>query len=721
VKVLAMTLLAATAQDSFLREFAETRRYLAGRPTNAQLTPDSRSVLFLRATQTDPRQLLYELDLATGQARELLTPESLLKGASETLSSDEKARLERMRVTARGFTSYALSRDGAKVLVVLSGKLYVVERSSGKVTQLQTGEGAAIDPKFSPDGAAVAYVRANDLRRVDLKKGSEHAVTKGGTVLKPNGLAEFVAQEEMNRFSGYWFSPDSKRIAFQATDHTGVEQLSVPDPMHPEAEADRFYYPRAGKPNAAVKLGITLAGGGAVTWVQWDSKEYPYLATVRWPTKGPLTVLVQNRTQTAQQLLAVDDKSGRTTALLEEKDAAWLNLDQQFPHWVADGSAFFWMSERAGAPQLELHGADGSLKSVWVKPEAGWTKTSDTLAFDEAHRTLYFAGGPDPTSADLWKVTEGEAPQRVKTDFPDGSTCWVKVSNDGQYLLAGATSLGAMPRAAVFKADGSKVADLPSVAVEPKLKLNVEVKKVGDGPGFWAAIFKPEGFKAGTKLPVILSVYGGPGHQQVSRGLREHLIDQWLSNQGFIVVKIDGRGTPRRGRDWERAIKGDFATEIAADQLAGLKAVAKVAPEMDLSRVGVYGWSFGGYLSGLLTLGFGDAVKSGVAGAPVVDWHDYDTHYTERYLGVPPADEKAYEVSSLLTYVPKAKRPLLIIHGTADDNVYFLHTLKLSDAMFRAGKPHQVLPLSNFTHMVPEPQVTERLYERIAQFFKETL
>ncbi|MBK7863160.1 MAG: DPP IV N-terminal domain-containing protein [Archangiaceae bacterium] len=716
-----MTLLAATANDNFLREFAETRRYLAGRPTNAQFTADSKSVLFLRSSPKDPRQLLYELDVASCQSRELLTPESLLQGASETLSVEEKARLERMRVTARGFTSYQLSRDGSKVLVVLSGKLYVYERAGGKVTQLKTGEGAAIDPKFSPDGASVAYVRANDVQVIDLKKNVEHAATKGGTALKPNGLAEFVAQEEMDRFSGFWFSPDSKRIAFQASDHTGVEQLQVSDPMHPEAEADHFYYPRAGKANVATRLGLTAVGGGAVTWVQWDAKEYPYLATVRWPAKGPLTVLVQNRAQTAEQLLSVDDKTGRTTVLLKEADAAWLNLAQAFPHWLPDGSGFFWLSEREGGPQLELHQADGSLKSVWLKPEAGWAKTNDSLAYDEANRTLYFAGGPNPTAAPLWKVREGEAPQLVKTDFSDQVTSWVKVSGDGQYFLQWGTALGAMPRTAVFRADGTKVADLPSVAVEPTLKLGVETKKVGDGPGFWTMVFKPEGFKPNVKLPVILSVYGGPGHQQVTLGHREHLIDQWLANQGFIVVKVDGRGTPRRGRDFERAIKGDFATHIAEDQLAGLKAVAKTVPEMDLSRVGVYGWSFGGYLTGLLTLGYGDQVKSGVAGAPVVDWHDYDTHYTERYLGVPPADDKAYEVSSLLTYVPKSKRPLLVIHGTADDNVYFLHTLKLSDAMFRAGKPHQVLPLSNFTHMVPDPLVTERLYERIAQFFKETL
>ncbi len=196
---------------------------------------------------------------------------------------------------------------------------------------------------------------------------------------------------------------------------------------------------------------------------------------------------------------------------------------------------------------------------------------------------------------------------------------------------------------------------------------------------------------------------------------------QWLANQGFIVVKFDGRGTPRRGRNWERAIKGDFATITAQDQLGALHALAKEMPELDLARVGVYGWSFGGYMASVLTLGYGDNIKTGVAGAPVVDWHDYDTHYTERYLGVPPEAAKAYDVSSVLTYVEKAKRPLLLIHGTADDNVYFIHSLKLSDAMFRAGKNHQVLPLSNFTHMVPEPVVTQRLWERIAQHFKENL
>lgn len=716
-----MTILAATSADpQFLREYAETRRYLAGRPEKPKFSPDGKSVFFLRSAPKDSRQLLYEFDVATGKTTELLTPDSLLQGASETLTAAEKARLERQRVSARGFTSYQLSPDGSKLLVVLSGKLYLVERASKKVTQLKTGDGACLDPKFSPAGTHVGYVRDNDVHVVDLAKNQESRVTTGGTELKPNGLAEFVAQEEMSRFSGYWFSPDGKSIIFQKTDHTGLERFGIADPMHPEAEVDRFFYPRPGKKNADVGLAIVAVTGGKPMDVSWDKAALPYVATVKWPKAGALTITVQSREQTKAQLLAIDPKTGKSTVLVTEQDAAWLNINQDVPAWLPDGSGFFWDTERNGGHELELRKADGSDPVTWVKREAGYKGELGLVGFEPKSRTLYFLGGDDPTQTLLFKIVNGGAPERVKTPSEGRATEGAVMSEDGAAFVITTTSSRVMPKLFVTK-DGAIAGELPSVAIEPKLSLNLETFTLGPPHGMRAAIIRPKDFKKGTKYPVVLNVYGGPGHLEVMEVMRENLVLQWLANQGFIVVKLDGRGTPRRGRDYERAIKFDFATSTANDQIDGLKQLAAKVPELDLTRVGVYGWSFGGYMAALLAMTKGDVIKTAVAGAPVVDWRDYDTHYTERYLGLPDAQPKAYEVSSLLSYVKDAKRPILLIHGTADDNVYFLHSLKLSDALFKAGKPHSVLPLSNFTHMVPDPLVTERLWERIAAAFRENL
>lgn len=720
-RVILMTILAATSADpQFLREFAETRRYLAGRPEKPKFSPDGKSVFFLRSAPKDSRQLLYEFDVATGETKELLTPDTLLQGASETLTAAEKARLERQRVSARGFTSYQLSPDGTRLLVVLSGKLYLVERAGKKVTQLKTGDGACIDPKFSPTGTHVGYVRSNDVHVVDLASNKESRVTTGGTDEKPNGLAEFVAQEEMSRFSGFWFSPDGKHVIFQKTDHAGLERFGVADPMHPEAEAERFFYPRPGKKNADVSLAIIAVSGGKPVAVTWDKAAFPYVTTVKWPKAGSLTVTVQNREQTKAQLLAIDPKSGKTTLLVAEEDAAWININQDMPHWLPDGSGFFWDTEKNGGHEIELRKADGSSPVTWVKPEARYKGELGLIGFEPKSRTLYFLSSEDPTQTLLFKSVNGAAPERVKTLSEGRVSEGAVMSDDGSAFIITATSSKAMPKLLVVK-DGVKAGVLPSVAIEPALALNMELFTLGAPHAMRAAVIRPKDFKKGTKYPVVLNVYGGPGHLEVLEVLRENLVLQWLANQGFIVVKLDGRGTPRRGREYERAIKFDFATTTANDQIDGLKQLAAKVPELDLTRVGVYGWSFGGYMAALLAMTKGDVIKSAVAGAPVVDWRDYDTHYTERFLGLPDAQPKAYEVSSLLSYVKDAKRPILLIHGTADDNVYFLHSLKLSDALFKAGKPHAVLPLSNFTHMVPDPLVTERLWERIAQTFKDTL
>lgn len=706
--------------DTFLRDYAETRRFLSGRPVKPRFTKDGSTVLFLRAQARSAVQTLFAFDVATGKTTEILTPDALLNGAAQTMSAAEKARLERQRISARGFTHYALSPDGSHIAVGLSGMLYLVERATMKVTGLPTGPGV-IDPQFSPDGKQLAYVRDNDVWAMNLSTRKQLRVTKGGTEAAPHGLAEFVAQEEMSRFSGFWWSPDSSAIAYTRADHEGMERFAISDPMHPERGAETVPYPRPGKQNAKVQLFITKVKGGKPLEVKWDRAKYEYLATVKWPKQGALSLLVQNRQQTEQVLYAVNPANGKLTELLTEKDAAWLNLDQSFPKWKADGSGFLWFTERNGGREVEERDAKGAHKATWVSKDAGF---GDFVGLDEATGQLYFTGSPDPTEQVLFRVKAGGKPERVPLQHgdKDADKSWqmAAISEDGKSLIVDTHAPHFLPRVAVYKADGSKVADLPSVAEEPKLKPNIRFTEVGDQK-FKAAVITPTTFKKGQKYPVVVEVYGGPGHAVVRRTMRDNLLLQWLADQGFIVVKFDGRGTPGRGREWERAIKHDFATVTIADQVAALQALGKQMPELDLSRVGIEGWSFGGYMAALAVEARGDVYKAAVSGAPVVDWLDYDTHYTERYLGLPQDQKQAYDVSSLLTWAPKLNRPLLLIHGTADDNVYFFHTLKLSDALFKAGKKHDVLPLSNFTHMVPDPLVQERLWQRIADFFKAHL
>jgi dipeptidyl-peptidase-4 len=702
----------------FLRDYAETRGFRLGAPTRPTFTPDGSAVLFLRSGPRSPKLDLYEFDVASKETRLLLTPEALLKGAEEELSSEEKARRERMRVTSRGFTDFQISKDGARILLSLSGKLYVLERGSGKVQELKTGQGTIVDPKFSPDGKYVSYVLDHDVFAYDLEQSRELRVTESGTADVSHGLAEFVAQEEMNRFSGYWWSPKADRIVFQESDSREVETWYVSDPAKPEQAAYPTHYPRPGKANVKVRLGITLIASNQITWFEWDRDRYPYLAKVNWDTNGPLTLTVQTRDQRELVLLQADPTTGSTTTLVTERDTAWVNLRQDIPKWLAADKGFIWASERSGDWQIEWRNRDGSLKSVLP---TGTVKLRDISSVNETN-ILFFTGAPDPTQAKLYAVAlSGGTPVELT---PEAGWHGARFDKSHSLMIDTLTTLQTMPRTILKAAIGRTIAELPSVVERPAFTPRVEILQVGDRK-FYAGIVRPQKFNARKRYPVIVDVYGGPlpagSAGNVAASMPSWLLLQWLADQGFIVVAIDGRGIPGRGRDWERAIHKDFATVTLGDQVAGLKALARKYRELDGDRAGIFGWSFGGYMSALAVLKEPKVFKAGVAGAPVTDWLDYDTHYTERYLGIPPADDAAYERSSLVPLAKNLQRPLLLIHGTSDDNVYFRHTLKLANELFRAGKHFELLPLSGFTHMVPDPVVNEQLYSRMVRFFKTHL
>ncbi len=710
---------------NFLRDYAQTRGFSLGYPVKATPTPDGRAVVFLRAQPRLARMGLYEFDVATGKTRELLTPEQVLKGAEEKLSPEEKAQRERMRVTARGFTSFQFSEDGKLILLPLSGKLYTVNRANQEIRELKAGPGA-FDPRFSLDGTKIAYVREHDVFVYDLAADREHRVTRGGTELISHGEAEFVAQEEMNRFSGYWWSPDSRHIIYQESDATGVEVWRVADPIHPEETPQKFFYPRPGKENVKVRLGVirvtealsrkTAGLGEETVWLEWDHAKYPYLATVRWSKGGPPLLVVQARDQTEVAVLEADFATGKTGELLVERDPTWVNLHQEAPRWLPDGSGYLWVSERDGGPQLEIRAKQGRLRQVVVPGSAGYQGLVDV---DAEKLEVYYLASADPTQTHLWRIglsAFSDAEQLTQERGLHGAT----FSKSHAIYVHTERPWDGMPKTTVKDAAGKVLGELPSVALPPPFVPQADLQQVSK-EGFHAAVVLPRKFDPRKRYPVLVDVYGGPHHLQVVAARSRWLLDQWYADQGFIVVAIDGRGTPGRGRDWERAIFKKFAEVPLEDQIAGLQALGKKYPAMDLERVGIYGWSFGGYMAALAVLRRPEVFRAAVAGAPVTDWYDYDTHYTERYLGIPPKDDAAYHDASLLTYAGQLRRPLLLLHGTADDNVYFRHSLKLADALFRAGKDFEILPLSGLTHMVPDPLVMERLHTRIVGFMRKHL
>ncbi len=719
---LGMVALAATSSDplTYFRDLAETRNFSLGRPVSAKLSPDGKSVIYLRGGPRDPILRLYEYSLPAGPERELLTPAQLLGTSPETLTTEEKARRERARISTRGFTKFDLSKDGTRLLVTLSGQLYVVNRADLKVTILPGKNW--IDPRFSPDGTAIAAVSAGELHIIELNGATltARALTSGANATLTHGTAEFVAQEEMARSEGFWWSPDSRSIAYQQTDESAVEIRHIADPLHPEATPTKFAYPAAGTTNATVRLGVIARNGGSTRWVQWDSNKYPYLTRVLWrDDEAPLILYVMDRAQQTGLLLRADPATGSTAELLRETDPAWVNLDERggFPRWLPGAKEFLWSSESRGIWQIELRSASGSLIRSITPADfiyKGFAK------FDSLRGDLYLLGSKDPRETQIWRFSLPSGLSSALTSdqgqhsaiFSENASAFIH-----SYDLFNGTS-----GTEVLTPNGDLIATLPSHAEKLPTIPRVELTHTASEPSFFAAVVRPRDFDPKKKYPVILYAYAGPHTTVVTASARAYLNDQWMADQGYIVARLDGRGTPFRGRDWERAIRGNLIDLALADQIAGLRALGTQYPEMDLTRVGVTGWSFGGYFAAMATLRRPDIFSCGIAGAPVITWENYDTFYTERYLGLPQTAPEAYKVSSVLSYAAKLERPLLLIHGLTDDNVYAQHTLQLCDALFMAGKTYEFLPMLG-THMAgsSDPMVKLRQQQRMMDFFSRYL
>ena len=708
------------APDCF-ETLAQTRNFTLGQPRHVVPLPDGTHVLYLRSGPRDTRLRLFEYDSGSRTERELAAP-SL---EPEHLSAEEHARRERARMTMSGITDFAVSDSGDTVLISQADTLSVVSLPQGSVAPLP-GRGW-IAPRLSPDGQAVAVVRDHDLHVIERPAGQDTQMTRGGAETLTRGVAEFAAAEELDRADGVWWSPDSRRLLYEEADSSAVEQHFIADPSHPQTPPTAFRYPRAGTANARTRFGLIAREGGPTIWVKLDQAEWPYVARVVWPQHGKLTMVVLNRTQTREALVAVDTQTGDTATLLTENDPAWLDLTamneapgRPMPVWLPDGSAFLWAADRGATWQLELRRADGTLDHA-VTP-AGWPFVALDDA-DAAHRRVIVTGNPDRLSLGLYGVDlAGGQPSPVAAQPGLHSASFAEdlSAERGHALFADTVSLADGQAGTILRApDGRAVGELPNRAELPASLPGVQYVTVGPR-SLDAAILRPANFLPGSQYPVVLSVYAGPTVKVVQRAPRLSLENQCLADHGFIVVSVDGRGTPGRDHDFEHATKGNLIDLPLDDQVEGLQALGRLVPEMDMRHVGVEGWSFGGYFTAMATIRRPDVFAAGAAGAPVVDFADYDTAYTERYLDTPQNDTAGYRASNVLTYAPSLSRPLLIMHGLTDDNVYFENTVKLTQALTTAGKPYRLLLLPG-THLLPDPLIRARVDETRAAFLRETL
>ncbi len=702
-----------TGQLSFPRQHARTQRFSLGAPRSFGVSPDGSRVVFLRSrTGTDRANVLWVLDLDTGREYPAADPVVLLGGADEELSDEERARRERSREGSAGIVGYAV--DGAVELAAfaLSGRLWVAELRGGTAAELPV-PGPVADPRPSPDGRHVAYVAGGALRVVGADGSGDRALAEPENATTTWGLAEFIAAEEMHRLRGFWWSPDGDALLAARADDAPVQRWWIADPANPGSAPAEVAYPAAGTPNALVSLSL-LGLDGSRTDIEWDRERHPYLARVHWSADGPPVLLVQSRDQRSQAYLAVDTATGATRVLHADEDPKWLELFDGVPAWTP-GGRLVRIADEGGARVLVV--GDRALTGPQLHVLSVLDVCGDDVLIAAAAGPQ--AADPETGQAHVYRVNE-QGVERLSQEPGRHSAV-----RSGEVTVMASASLDAPGARVRVLRDGKQIAEVPSYAETPVLAARARLTRAG-ARGIPCAVLLPTGYRDDDgPLPVLMDPYGGPHGQRVAAAHNAHLTSQWFADQGFAVVVADGQGTPHTSPDWEKAVHEDFAGVTLDDQVEALLALAADHP-LDLGRVGIRGWSYGGYLAALAVLRRPDVFHAGVAGAPVTDWRLYDTHYTERYLGMPQERPEVYARNSLVTDAglsspAEQTRPLMIVHGLADDNVVAAHTLRLSSALLAAGRPHEVLPLSGVTHMTPQEEVAENLLLLQVDFLKRSL
>jgi dipeptidyl-peptidase-4 len=703
-----------------------------------KISPDGSRVTYLKGKPDDKDRLdLWEYNLQDRVARLLVDSKALAPNTMK-LSAEELGRRERQRTAAlSGILEYSFAPSGAALLFPLGGELYYYQLAQANkkplVDRIDTS-GSATDASVSPLGGYIAYIREQNLYAYDIARKQVKALTSDGGGPIKNGMAEFVAQEEMDRSTGYWWAPDDRHIAFARVDETPVTLTERFEIAADNVATFAQRYPAAGGANVLIRLGVIDVQSGAVTWIDLGSEQDIYLARVDWlPDGQTLAIQRQSRDQRTLDLLFADITTGQTRRVLTESSKTWIDLNHELT-FLKNSREFIWASSRDGHLHLYLYDYDGHM--IRQLTAGAWAvdafRTRAIKGIDEKNRLIYFtATEKSPTERQLYLSSlDTQEPRNVRRVSVDAGVHSITMALDAHFYVDNFTSRMQPPQVSLHSADGALIAQLLENRLDaqhpdaPYLADNA-VAEIGtltaaDGQTLYYRLFKPPHFDSSKRYPAIVDVYGGPGVQLVLDNWAGSSFTQILTRAGYVVFQLDNRGSGFRGTAFQAPIHDKMGDIEAIDQVQGARWLGSQA-FVDPKRIGVWGWSYGGYMTLMLMFKAPDVFRAGVAGAPVTDWGLYDTHYTERYLDRPQNNAAGYAASSALPYAKDLKGKLLVMHGMADDNVLFLNSTKLFRTLQDLGKPFDVMVYPGAKHGLTRQNDGRHAYKMIKRFFDENL
>ncbi|TXG01333.1 S9 family peptidase [Massilia arenae] len=695
---------------------------------NLRVSPDGERVTFLRPRADDQYRLdLWEYNTKSKATQRLVDSKQLVP--NEELSLEEKARRERARTAGlSGILNYYWSPDGKRLLVPIGGDLYLVDAAKPEAAR-KVASGNVIDPKISPRGRYVSFVRNQNLVVIDLTTGAERQLTTDGKGTVHNGEAEFIAQEEMDQHTGYYWAPDDSHIAYRRYDDAPVPVVRRFEIFADRTEVIDQHYPAAGDPNVAIELMIVDPATGAQRKIDLGQDKDIYLVRADFSADAKTLVYQrQTRDQKRLDLVAVDVASLAQRPLFSETSKTWVEVHNDL-RFLKNRQAFVWASERSGRKHLYLYDLNGKLLHPISRGDWG---VDNILAVDEGAGKIYVSSNRDAvidkqTYALSLDGRGADKPARITQG--DG---WHEASfaGNGKLFVDTYSNPSTPPQVSIRRADGSMVewieknelnANHPYTRhLDSHLPTEYGTLKAADGQTLHYSIIKPAGFDANKRYPVFLFTYGGPHSQRVTRAWGNYF-DQYMAQQGFVVFRLDNRGSGRRERQFTDVLHNNLGKHEVEDQVAGIDWLAKQS-FVDPKRVGVFGWSYGGFMTLRLLSAASDKIAMGVSVAPVTDWALYDTHYTERYVGgTPKGDPEAYKRSGVFAHLDGMKSHLLLIHGMADDNVLFSNTTLLIDELVKRNVQFDLMTYPGAKHGMSGRTNQRHVYGLIESYFKKQL